>query len=429
MSIKRTILLLVGAVVSLLSVVFLAAPTHAQTPADCTDTAPRAYIGYNRKAWCGYFNNEGWTAGAPLRGGSWSSDGTWTDATAADPGVPDSLETVSSPDGFIGMILDDYYNGDQRARTAAEFIILTMLGVVPDQEGTVNQEVTPAQIIEWQDRVLSYANIDDNTDGTGMSTGDNGSVTWKEERHLDCGDVNTYYQIEFDDVAPFEVNSSNTPDCTDPSFLEEYIVFRDAGGNELLAIRRICMNPAGEISPLEAADSVVENGTLGNQIFEDADNNGVYDPAAGDAAIPGVTVALYEADDTCTRGDLIATTTTDENGTYQFTDLLTVSAAGSFADYIVEVTDDNGVLSEYTATRGADGMDNNSQDASGYCMRLTWAENSNQTGDFGYYRETESGTDELAATGRNMGAIMIFASGIVISAIGLLAVRMRLLKV
>lgn len=429
----KVLLFFAGLTLSLLFATFFTVPaTHAQSPADCTEVAPRPYIGYNRKAWCGYFNNEGWTAGAPLRGGSWNPDGTWTDATAADPGVPDSLEEANGPDGFVMMILNDYYNGDQRARTAAEFIILSMLGVLPDEEGTVDKEVTPEQIIEWQNRVLSYANIDDNSDGSGVSTGDSGTITWKDERHLDCGEVNTYYQIEFDDVAPFEVNTANTPDCDDPTFVEEYIVFTDNDGNELMTIRRICMNPAGEISPLPEADSVVENGVLGNLVFEDVNNDGVYDPAS-DAGIPNVTVALYAADDACNLGDPIGTAITDENGTYQFNNLFTVSPMGKFANYVVAVTDENNVLAGYTVTTGQSGIDGNSQDSSGYCMQLTWSEDNNQTGDFGYYRdmtnaEAGSETGELAATGSNIQLLFIVVGGLFLSATALFSLRFATLK-
>lgn len=395
-----------------LGLVFLApAPqTHAQgVTATCDDSSPRPYLAYNRQGWCGYFNNEGWTAGPAVRGGTYDTNpspgGSFTDPTAADPGVPDSVNTAQA---FIDMVLSDLASTDPRAVTGAQFLILSTLGIQAEQLGTVDKNVTPQQIAEWSAGILSYAN--NNEDGS-VSTGRSGSITWFEDTHLECGETNTYYQIDQDDVAPFQVNTANTPGCDDPDFTEEYITFRDNEGNVLLQVRRICMNPAGEISPVAIVE---ENGTLGDLVFEDVNRNGVFDPGV-DRGIPGVTIALYDmtsvAECDVAQGLLIATTTTDENGRYQFADLPVVSGEDPFARYAVVVTDDNGVLNGYTNSRGAEGADENGQNPSGYCMTLTSGEPSNQTGDFGYYLADGAvpGEGALAPTGISVPVVLSMA--------------------
>jgi hypothetical protein len=54
--------------------------------------------------------------------------------------------------------------------------------------------------------------------------------------------------------------------------------------------------------------------SLGSVVWYDTDKDGVLEP--GEAGVPGVTVTLYDS-----GGNPIATTTTDTNGGYQFTDL------------------------------------------------------------------------------------------------------------
>jgi hypothetical protein len=55
-------------------------------------------------------------------------------------------------------------------------------------------------------------------------------------------------------------------------------------------------------------------GSLGDFVWHDDNNNGIQD--AGEAPVPGVTVTLYDS-----SGNVLATTTTDSNGLYLFTDL------------------------------------------------------------------------------------------------------------
>jgi len=67
-------------------------------------------------------------------------------------------------------------------------------------------------------------------------------------------------------------------------------------------------------------------GIIGNQVWYEADGNGLYDPMSGDLGIAGVTVALYR------DGVQYNTTTTGAGGDYVFTSLPS-------GNYTVRVTD------------------------------------------------------------------------------------------
>ncbi|MBD1889535.1 SdrD B-like domain-containing protein [Coleofasciculus sp. FACHB-SPT9] len=70
------------------------------------------------------------------------------------------------------------------------------------------------------------------------------------------------------------------------------------------------------------------NGSIGDLVFNDLDGNGTKDP--DEPGISGVTVTLRDA-----NGNIIATTTTDANGNYSFTNL-------PVGNYIIDVTDPAG---------------------------------------------------------------------------------------
>ena len=82
---------------------------------------------------------------------------------------------------------------------------------------------------------------------------------------------------------------------------------------------------------------VTGKAVIGDRIWSDANGNGVQD--AGEVGIGGVTVELKN-----TGGTVIATTTTDPDGSYLFTNVLAVVNT----PYTVKV-DTTGVLSSYTA--------------------------------------------------------------------------------
>ena len=144
---------------------------------------------------------------------------------------------------------------------------------------------------------------------------------------------------------------------------------------------------------------------LGNQVWEDTNNNGVKD--AGEPIIAGATVKLYNAAGTT----VLATTTTDANGLYIFTGL----RAG---DYVVGVTpgstfvsstgageeanpntngdnNDNGVTTTAGETRSgvvslAAGTEPTGENPSNNPAGVSDA-NSNLTVDFGFYKPARIG--------------------------------------
>jgi uncharacterized protein (DUF2141 family) len=146
-----------------------------------------------------------------------------------------------------------------------------------------------------------------------------------------------------------------------------------------------------------------DGGTIGNQLFFDANNDGIYNTANGDQPIAGVTVDLYAdingngiIDAAELTANKIATQTTNALGQYQFTNLLVndnIAAndgtTPNSAAYLVKVTDTANKLSYLTHTTGAVNTNNNSQtDGMGtnapYKATLSSSTTSVQTADFGY---------------------------------------------
>ena len=80
-------------------------------------------------------------------------------------------------------------------------------------------------------------------------------------------------------------------------------------------------------------------GSIGDRVFLDADGDGIDDP--GEPGIEGVTISLLDS-----SGAVIASTTTDADGAYDFSGV----PAG---DYRVEVTDHAGILDALNLTAGA----------------------------------------------------------------------------
>ena len=101
-------------------------------------------------------------------------------------------------------------------------------------------------------------------------------------------------------------------------------------------------------------------GSIGNLIWEDLNADG--DKDAGEAGIAGVTVDLYR--DLNGNGVIdpgeprIGTETTDANGNYLFSNL-------PYDDYVVEVTDVDGLLNGYWHSLGSQDASTNSGDDSG----------------------------------------------------------------
>jgi hypothetical protein len=111
------------------------------------------------------------------------------------------------------------------------------------------------------------------------------------------------------------------------------------------------------------------NGTIGNWVWIDADHDGFQD--LGEKGLPGVTVQLRDA-----NNNLIATTVTDANGQYQFTNL----CAGV---YIVTIVPPPGYMPTLVNAASA-GLDKDSN-GSPTTVVLTTNNSSNMDTDFGFY--------------------------------------------
>ncbi len=153
-----------------------------------------------------------------------------------------------------------------------------------------------------------------------------------------------------------------TPGADNHNQADPYAVELSSGENELTA----------DFGFVQAEGP--STGLIGNQVWIDADGDGVFDPNAGDVGQPGVTVDLYR------NGVFWAKTTTGAAGEYAFLHLPS-------GNYTVQVTDDFQVLYNLVlAPFGPNpGQDNNNQEQP-YAVVL--AEGGvNLTADFGYLGE------------------------------------------
>ena len=129
-------------------------------------------------------------------------------------------------------------------------------------------------------------------------------------------------------------------------------------------------------------------GTIGNQVWLDADGDGVFD--AGESGLGGVSVALVadsDGDGVRDAGEpIVASLFSASDGTYTFTGLdLDDGGGDSDADYLVVVTDTDAVTQGMVRTSGSTGVDDNSQ-TTPYAVALSAGSPSNLTADFGYNR-------------------------------------------
>lgn len=196
-----------------------------------------AIIWFGRQRWCGYFTNSGYDNGQSVRNG----------------GMPGGINRIEP---FITMLENDLHSGDAHRITGAQFLILTMIGRGPGAPKSVT-EGPNSQLEDWKGRVRSYADQGEN--GT-TSWGQNGRIDWHVWTQIPCTfyknwggnqgwyGVNTYYQRDggggANDVAPYLVPCG-------AGTSEEFVLFRDTGGNIIYRIRRACLNPIGQIDGLQ----------------------------------------------------------------------------------------------------------------------------------------------------------------------------------
>jgi hypothetical protein len=189
-------------------------------------------IMFGRWRWCGYFFNRFESSGVEVR----------------LAGVPGSVNNVND---WYNLIWGDYNSGNTQRRTAAAFVVREMIGQplpTPPCAGCIT--VPAAQWTEFRNRLNAYASTSENGS---VSRGPNGRIAWFVSDYMHCGDYNTYYQDTQHDIAPYIINSTNTPQCNQTGTRYDHIFIYDEAGNVIWRIRRPCMNPLGTIRPLDPA--------------------------------------------------------------------------------------------------------------------------------------------------------------------------------
>jgi hypothetical protein len=118
--------------------------------------------------------------------------------------------------------------------------------------------------------------------------------------------------------------------------------------------------------------------SIGDRVWEDLNGNGIQDP--GEPGVPEVTVRLLDC-----AGNVIATTSTDENGYYQFTDLTP-------GNYNIQVVAPGGYVFTKQDQGVNDAVDSDADPATGMmaCTTLDAGEN-DMTWDAGLYRPATIG--------------------------------------
>lgn len=119
--------------------------------------------------------------------------------------------------------------------------------------------------------------------------------------------------------------------------------------NEIPGTRNPTTGPLGAHSSFDAAECVRGASSIGDRVWQDTNGNGTQD--AGEGGFENVTVDLIwdlNGDGAIDANEpVLATRSTDANGNYDFDELI-------FGNYIVRVTDTNGVLSDSTLTTSAE---------------------------------------------------------------------------
>jgi hypothetical protein len=230
-SITRRLVLFAAVVIVAGSSLGVALPQLAQHASAAGCQSPALMFG--RWKWCGYFYNKFEDSGTPVR----------------LAGVPSSVNTAQD---FINLVTADYLSFDTQKITEAVFIVRTMIGDPlpnpPCALGTC-KTLSNAQLTDFANRVKGYAS----TNETGsQSFGPSGRIDWFKSDYMHCGMSNSYYQPTYHDIAPYVINSANTPECNNTGIKFDHIIFYNSSGAELWRIRRLCMNPLGTIKALAA---------------------------------------------------------------------------------------------------------------------------------------------------------------------------------
>jgi hypothetical protein len=163
------------------------------------------------------------------------------------------------------------------------------------------------------------------------------------------------------------------------------------GNGDSRTVRNLAQDGPVDLGADFGYQTTVVNGIEGT-IWEDSNADGLLDSGteAGNG-LGGVTVVLVRdlnGDGAIDGNDpIVAQTVTDADGNYSFPNLPN-------GDYLVQVTDDAGLLSGYWHSIGPDPDEDNNSQATPYAVSLTGGQTDNKA-DFGYYRT-------LAAVGNRL---------------------------
>jgi uncharacterized repeat protein (TIGR01451 family) len=213
-----------------------------------------------------------------------------TPSSASDPTDSDADETTGLTDVTILV------SGENDPTWDAGFYKLASLGdyVWEDTDADGVQDAGESGIAGV---TVKLYKADNTLAGTTTTAGD-GSYAFND---LVPGD----YYVEFIKPSGFDKASPSTPSAaSDPT---------DSDADETSGLTDITTLVSGENDPTWDA-GFYKLASLGDFVWWDLDEDGVQD--AGEPGIEGVTVTLKDD-----NGDTVATTTTDANGAYSFTDL------------------------------------------------------------------------------------------------------------
>jgi uncharacterized repeat protein (TIGR01451 family) len=196
----------------------------------------------------------------------------------------------------------------------------------------------------------------------------------------------TYIVLELQPVSYVSTGSNAGYSNTDASGNPIFDVARDGIGSfesglssDVDVIRSIIL---GENQSAVQYNFGEINGTIGDLVFLDQNLDGTFN--GSDSGISGVQINLFldlNNNGIVDVGETSQTTTTNSSGNYIFTGL----TIGS--QYIVQVVDSVGVLSTYNQIIGPNpGVNNNSQNSTGYVVNLVSGNSINLTADFGYHQ-------------------------------------------
>ncbi len=125
------------------------------------------------------------------------------------------------------------------------------------------------------------------------------------------------YYLEFilvDGNAHYKFTANNKDSKVDPSTGKTAVFTVTAGQNDLSWLAGLCDSAVAPPPP----PPVVQKGSIGDFVWEDTNGNGLQDQ--GESGIPGITVKLIDANPSNPETE-IASTTSGNDGHYEFTDL------------------------------------------------------------------------------------------------------------